>query len=388
MSASTNAVASSSRRPSVSSTSAPPNKRPRTEEADDDEDEDEQLNELDDSTRAKMERKQARVSLTRPLTARALADIQTIRNRESAQRSRNQRKAHLANLEVRVAELERENRALRGETTGNTPPPSSRSAEREVSPAQSVISLANDLGLPHDMVTYGVNLATVAPPPRDLDDNVDVKPVVAAPSPARPTASTFVDVPALQSENAALRERIGLLENLVKQVVALSNLGGLPQSAPPAPPAHSSTPHDPVEPFDWNTLVVPPQPSHLSPTLSPTLYPTQSLDRVQQLVVKSETSEMNLACHPAAVVTCAGAPNTSQALQRARTNSSLVTLEMTSARLDMMARVVIAVAKLRGWDKVETSRLTLRPRARSVRARKGACSRTERRRTVRCGMRV
>jgi hypothetical protein len=256
------------------------------------------------------------------------------------------------------------------------------------------MSLANDLGLPHEMVSSsgGVNLATVAPPPPDLE--VDVKPVVAAAAApslphSRPAAPMSVDVTALQNENAALRERIGLLENLVKQVVALSNLGGLPTSAPaPVQPQPASP--DTVQAFDWDTLVAPAQPSRLETTLSPPMFPTQPLDAVAQTtVVKSETSEMNLACHPAAVVTCA---SPSQALQRARNPSSLVPLEMTSARMATMARVVIAMARLRGWNEIHsTSTLTRqrskldKRRAQSARSRR-ACLRTDRRR-ARFGMR-
>ena len=395
MSALTNAVASSSKRPAPSpaTPSATPAKRPRAEshdedEGDDDGEHDEPLQELDDSTRAKIARKEARVSSSRINTFLCpRLTFQTIRNRESAQRSRNQRKAHLANLEHRVAELERENRALRGES-GSTPPPS-RSAEREVSPANSVMSLANDLGLPHEMVSSsgGVNLATVAPPPADLDVDVDVKPIVTAAAALSPprlpsTAPVFADVTALQNENSALRERIGLLENLVKQVVALSNLGGLPTTAP-APVQPEAASPDSVQAFDWDTLVAPAQPSRLETTLSPSMYPTQPLDAVAQTaVVKSETSEMNLACHPAAVVTCA---TPSQALQRARNPSSLETLEMTSARMETMARVVIAMARLRGWDEIRSTSTSMRLRSmsdkrrlRSARSRQ-ACLRMDRR---------
>jgi hypothetical protein len=66
MSAPANAVASSSKRPASGSAtpSATPNKRQRAESHDDEDDgeHDEPLQELDDSTRAKIARKEARVS--------------------------------------------------------------------------------------------------------------------------------------------------------------------------------------------------------------------------------------------------------------------------------------------------------------------------------------
>jgi len=315
----------------------------------------------------------------------------TIRNRESAQRSRNQRKAHLAYLEVRVAELEKENRALR---SGETPPPA-RSAEREASPAQSVISLANDLGIPHEIVSSsgGVNLATVAPPPADLD----VKPVVTPASPMSTNVqatSSYGDmsIDSIQAENAALRERVGLLENLVKQVVALSNLGGIPSAqastqvaAPPASPAFA-----PPQSFEWDAILNANADNQsanarMNATLSPPMFPIQPLEVATELSIPSanpalpSNTDVNLACHPAVVVTCAS----SQALQRARIPSRSVPLEMSSARLGMMAKVVIALAKLRDMSSLRSRVSTPKPltwNTKSQRTRSGTVRRTEARR--------
>ena len=347
---------------------------------------------LDNSARAKMLRKEARVSLTLTIDPVIVLNYQTIRNRESAQRSRNQRKAHLAYLEVRVAELEKENRALR---SGETPPPT-RSAEREASPANSVISLANDLGIPPEIVSSsgGVNLATVAPPPADLD----VKPVVAPASPPLtnvqgPPLFGDMTINSLQAENAAIRERVGLLENLVKQVVALSNLGGIPSAQPPAKSAAPPTSPAYVAPqsFEWDAILNASNANaesinaRLSATLSPPMFPVQPLDVATDLSISSanpalpSNTNANLACHPAVVVTCA----TSQALQRARTPSRLVPLEMSSARLGMMAKVVIAMAKLRDMSSLRSKVSTAKPltwTTKSQRTRQRLVRRTEVRR--------
>ncbi|OWZ78619.1 hypothetical protein C366_03267 [Cryptococcus neoformans Tu401-1] len=241
----------------------------------------------------------------------ARKEARTIRNRESAQRSRNQRKAHLAWLESRVLELEAENQVLRGVPSdaepeakeGSTveviegsvssalmasfstlttsasesasssvhPNPTSAAAStwtkrsfhpnpshsrtrthsREVSPAQSVLSLATDLGLPTELVNggAGVRLASVTPPSKgmlsemgvddDDDDNGAAhKDRIRVGNFFRthfgripPSSNSFSEEEfQLKQENAHLRERVGLLENLVKQVVILFNLN--PHSAP------------------------------------------------------------------------------------------------------------------------------------------------------------
>lgn len=273
----------------------------------------EEDDDVDDEMKAKLARKEAR----------------TIRNRESAQRSRNQRKAHLAWLESRVLELEAENQALRAgppnakpkakkESTENvteisgpstlrtssstsvsaseSPSPSvhpnpisaavstwtkrsfhpntsyscTRTHSREPSPAQSVFSLATDLGLPTELVNggAGVRLASVTPPSKEMlsemgvDDDDDDREATHGDrigvgnffhthlGHIQPSSNSFDEEEArLKEENAHLRERVGLLENLVKQVVILFDLNPnstslrIPVSMPnmsapvPAPPS-------------------------------------------------------------------------------------------------------------------------------------------------------
>ncbi|RSH83810.1 hypothetical protein EHS25_005425 [Saitozyma podzolica] len=385
-------------RPSTSTSSEPPVDEHLDAEVDvdldvEDHDHDE-TGEVDESTRAKVARKEAR----------------TIRNRESAQRSRNQRKAHLVWLEARVGELEAENRALRGDA----PPPTTSSRmgsstydsnTRENSPAQSVMSFANDLGIPPEIVSGsgGVNLASVAPPPADLDVIVeDVKPTLPLPTPtfAAPMTAPVVDsMTALHAENAALRERVVLLENLVKQVVALSSLSTVP-AVPVQPAAATVTPIIEQEPtIDWDSLVQ----SHMSSTqhdmglglsvgtvgvglastLSPSLFPSTgshsptmaSLDLTLPISDPSSIEIPNtLARHPAAVATLsassvslAGTERTDAALQRARTPLDFdLSLERNKERLAQVARVVVALAKIKGWTGPSHSR---RERDRVGRAR-------------------
>ncbi|WWC87045.1 uncharacterized protein L201_001930 [Kwoniella dendrophila CBS 6074] len=325
----TNAVASSSKRPAPSSSINTANKakRPRpstssaitdipeddhTEDVDGAEGEDDEN--VDDDLKAKIARKEAR----------------TIRNRESAQRSRNQRKAHLAHLEQRVIELEAENRALKGDSYSPATPSSFSnvgSNGREASPAQSVISLANDLGIPSELVNgTGVKLSNVAPPPADLELE-DVKPVIHhTPSPVpveQPHRSTFSpthnDFESLRSENVALRERVSLLENLVKQVVAVANFSGLQSSSQDIKP-NVQQPTEIVSPItanniDWSSflsapVVVPPT-TGLEATLSPPFYPSTITDIPIPTSQSSETQSLlngvnssnAVARHPAEVAT-------------------------------------------------------------------------------------
>ncbi|WVF69873.1 hypothetical protein IAT40_004655 [Kwoniella sp. CBS 6097] len=317
-----NAVASSSKRPAPTTTpSSEPTsaKRPRpsnaSESVNGDEDEDEgegdrsgtttlgengEPLDMDEEARAKVARKEAR----------------TIRNRESAQRSRNQRKAHLAYLEARVVELEAENRTLRGDAPASAFSPSlpgstlGSPSAREASPAQSVISLANDLGIPTELVSgTGVKLSSVAPPPADLHLE-DIKPVIpstpepenaelkslahtVAPStPLTVASGPITSTDRFQAENAALRERVSLLENLVKQVVAVANLSGL-NDKHSASASNTVVEHQPemVSPtttnhIDWaaflslphlNPTAVPSAPG-LEATLSPPYYPATLAD--------------------------------------------------------------------------------------------------------------
>ena len=190
-------------------------------------------------------------------------------------------------LEVRVAELEAENRALKGDT-------------REPSPSLTSISCNT------------VNLATVAPPPADLD----VKPVIEK---EEPTLASEPSLTSIQAENAALKERIVLLEDLVKQVVAVSNLAGIDKPT--------------------DTLAVP---SGITQTLSPSFAPvTEIIDTDPFTLVPDQTS--NLTCHPAAMAT------RQLALQRVRTRST--SFPVTTARLDMVARLIVALARTSPWDK-------------------------------------
>ncbi|KAL7418621.1 hypothetical protein Q5752_007079 [Cryptotrichosporon argae] len=323
-----------------SSRLTPPTKRVRVDDNDDSDGEDA---ELDQSAAAKQARKDAR----------------TIRNRESAQRSRNQRKAHLAWLEARVVELEAENRALRTGAPVSTPSaaPSGASVAstpvREASPTQSVVSLANDMGLPPDIVGTGVSLADLAPPPADLQFDVDVKPVVPLPSAALAPATAGTHADALRTENAALRERIGLLENLVKQVVALSSFTPAPVLAPAPVDSLAAVTFatdtfplgEPSAIVDWDSFTQP----DLAPELSQdsiTSTSTMSTDIVSTLPAFAEPTDNALvACHPAAVVT----PASAGALQRATNSAASTGGARAAGRVRMLARLVVALARIRGW---------------------------------------
>ncbi|OCF42357.1 hypothetical protein I317_03862 [Kwoniella heveanensis CBS 569] len=322
-----NAVASSSKRPAPSTASTPeptsakrirPSKPSESVDGDADEDADRgeeegdrsgatlgengEILDVDEEARAKIARKEAR----------------TIRNRESAQRSRNQRKAHLAYLEARVVELEAENRTLRGDAPASAFSPSMSGSAfgspsaREASPAQSVISLANDLGIPTELVSgTGVKLSSVAPPPADLHledikpvipqspgpEDVELKAIAPTIAPATPltVASASINPAArLQAENAALRERVSLLETLVKQVVAVANLSGIHESSSaPASATSTAVEHQQelVSPtntsnIDWAAFLSVPHVSSttapaapgLEVTLSPPYYPATLAD--------------------------------------------------------------------------------------------------------------
>ncbi|WWC59408.1 uncharacterized protein I303_101963 [Kwoniella dejecticola CBS 10117] len=391
-----NAVASSSKRPAPSQSTPSPNKaakRPRASTSsapnDDAEDHDEEGDaeheggEEDGDLQAKIARKEAR----------------TIRNRESAQRSRNQRKAHLVYLEKRVVELEAENKALKGGETmsisGSPTSPSSYSA-REASPAQSVISLANDLGIPSVLVNgTGVRLSNVAPPPADLEmedvkPNIQQSPVPTSHQPLPQTgfATNSTQLDQLKAENSALRERISLLENLVKQVVAVANFSGLSTAQQEAKPAvHRQQTSEIVSPItgnsmDWSSLLSASGPvaptAGLESTLSPPYYPSTITDAPpatsHQAIQQPESSYHRIALesnasmpanpvarHPAEVATSSlPAPRGAEkgkALQRARgTNSTVSTLTLsttsdliTEERIALVARLVIALAHQRGW---------------------------------------
>lgn len=152
----------------------------------------------------------------------------------------------------------------------NTSYSCTRTRSREPSPAQSVFSLATDLGLPTELVNggAGVRLASVTPPSKEMlsemgvDDDDDDREATHGDrigvgnffhthlGHIQPSSNSFDEEEAqLKEENAHLRERIGLLENLVKQVVILFDLNPnstslrIPVSMPnmsapvPAPPS-------------------------------------------------------------------------------------------------------------------------------------------------------
>ncbi|ODN77867.1 hypothetical protein L202_04981 [Cryptococcus amylolentus CBS 6039] len=292
-------------------------------------------NEGGDDERAKIARKEARV----------------IRNRQSAQRSRNARKLHLQHLEKRVVELEAENQALKSNPKASPTPLVSHSTLPSASPATSsdldMFSFAHDLGLPSQLVGGGVNLTSVAPPPADVKDSFEPSPLSLSPT----MASTSEQVDSLQAENAALKQRVTLLENLVKQVVAVANLSGQSQ-----PPANLSS----QAPIDWLSVFTSPSAattSGLSSTLSPGLPPTVSSFPTSHTNLASRQESLNpSACHSAVVVTSPAALSRGKlgaALQRARGATSMRSLAVALARderrLRQVARVIVALAKQRGW---------------------------------------
>ncbi|WVQ77100.1 hypothetical protein IAR50_006783 [Cryptococcus sp. DSM 104548] len=199
-----------------------------------------------DDVRAKIARKEARV----------------IRNRQSAQRSRNARKLHLQYLEKRVIELEAENQALKRSPDTSATPTAAQST-LSASPATSsgcVFNFAQDLGLPQ-LVGGGISLTSVAPPPANVQGSFEPSPLSLSPAPAVPTEQ----IDSLRAENAALKQRVASLENLVKQVVAVANLSGQSQPSPSTSQA----------PIDWFSVFSPPAATtfDLSSTLSPGLPP-------------------------------------------------------------------------------------------------------------------
>ncbi|TXT04757.1 uncharacterized protein COLE_07576 [Cutaneotrichosporon oleaginosum] len=358
-----NAASSSKRSASASASSPPPSKRARSIPADDDHEEDEELKELDPADHEMTEAE---------LAKKARREARTLRNRESAQRSRNQRKAHLAWLEARVVELEAENRALRSGSAPSTP-----SKTRESSPAHSVLSLASDLGIPSEIVKAGcgVSLATVLPPPADVLTDI---PNIEAPAPATPAPAPPQDLmqspmtmapsnPAqLYLQNEQLRWRVNMLENLVRQASSIfsSCPTGNATPAPFLPPAFAL--HQPPSHPGMEATLSPPlyasephhqvaSPLHLESHLDATHHyssthtPATANGDASQSYVDLSTP---LARHPAAVATPSdvSSQRRSVALQRAR---DFVTINLdspaTQRRLSVVARVIVELARLRGW---------------------------------------
>ncbi|RSH88038.1 uncharacterized protein EHS24_000563 [Apiotrichum porosum] len=317
------AVASSSKRAAPTTPATPAaNKRARTDMSEAPEDDDEPINEedMDDESKAKAARREAR----------------TIRNRESAQRSRNQRKAHLSWLEARVVELENENRALR---TGGTAP-STPCKTRESSPANSIVSLASDLGIPPEIVSAGggVNLATVAPPPADVDIE-DIKPRIPTSVPdmisiATPQLSIMEQAPStdLATENMHLRWRVSMLENIVKQAAAYFS-SNTPIDMATAPPPHPMMEvHTPS----------PPRIAGMDATLSPPLFPTLREPVQSPLRLQTKLDTTNNMTHP----------DTNQSTASADVVSSFIDLSTPVARHPAVVATLPAVSsERRGGDR-------------------------------------
>jgi len=267
-----------------------------------------------------------------------------MRNRESAQRSRNQRKNEMASLQTRVMELEEENRRLRDQTPHlSSSPSTSTSSLRQATPEQRVLSLADNLGIPPSMVSAGVNLSSVAP--RHAETELPV--LKEEPTIHQPVPSSEID--RLILENRALSERIQTLELLVKQVVAMSNFSTVNVSIPTtttqqtlAPLPEQTTKNDT---FDFSSFV------------NPTVDETSSLSMNHQSLTTPSWSSADtnsnhpIACHSAAVaISDLSFTGKEEAQQRAKgTGLNLHPSLITKERLSLVARVIVASAKMRGW---------------------------------------
>lgn len=252
--------------------------------------------------------------------------------------------------------------------------PSSPAKTRESSPANSVLSLASDLGIPPEIVTAGggVNLATVAPPPAHVLE--DIKPSVdpTAP-PAMPdfaTAEFAAPTPApgheqdVRAENAHLRWRVGMLENIVKQAATFfssyNNLAG--QAAPVTPNGMVHTPIASPAPGMDATLSPPMFPAHPREAVrSPLRLQTQLMNAVHSNVLPNPTSSDSsfidlsnpVARHPAVMATlpAVSSKRRGQALQRATGSLTGINWDLPANRhrLDVVAKVIVQLARLRGW---------------------------------------
>lgn len=284
------------------------------------------------------------------IAKKARKDARVLRNRQSAQRSRNQRKNEMVYLQSRVAELEEENRRLREQslsTASMSSPSTSTSSIRLATPEQQVMTLAGDLGLPPSLVSSGVKLSSVAPQQTGVES-----PVVKEESIVHSQTSPS-EVDRLLAENRALVERVQMLETLVKHVVALSDLSGLNANhstaststsldtlALPQPSAQSDY-------LDFNSFV--------NPTIeeTPSVPVTQISPELRTPTWSGEEANPNhpIACHSAAVAT-SDLPSSGkgEAQQRAKgTGLNLHPSLITKERLSLVARVVVASAKMRGW---------------------------------------
>ncbi|WVQ82495.1 hypothetical protein IAT38_004624 [Cryptococcus sp. DSM 104549] len=291
------ASASTLKRPAPSS-SLPDPKRARASESPEEEEDDGVGEEgMDEATLAKKARKDAR----------------TIRNRQSAQRSRENRKKHLIDMEKRLAFLEAENAALKSGSASSPSPSASAATSIVVTPPPNSTSVSTD-------VSGGVQLSSVAPPPADLQ--IDVKPdLMAAP------ASSGDALEGLKAENARLKEKVVVLEDLVKRVVSAANLSGLGGASAPAPaPSYDA----------WSFLSAPAS-QGLETTLSPsypsvppsstvvssatpssTFTPSLSLFSTPDLVSSTPSSSNLFARHSAVVATSPSSPPPAHAGEEAR----------------------------------------------------------------------
>lgn len=263
---------------------------------------------------------------------------------------------------------------------------------RESSPANSIVSLASDLGIPAEIVSAGggVNLATVAPPPADVQEDIKpfistpVAPPTEAPEPIPITGPVSADFANdIRAENAALRWRVGMLENIVKQAATFFSAYNPPVDGQATPVTSNglalvSTPFQQPAPG-------------MSATLSPPMYPTVAREAVQsplRLQTELDTAPSHpthvqststsdafssfvdlstpVARHPAAVATSSSVSSVRRdaALQRARGSLTGINLDLPAngQRLAVVARVIVQLARLRGWTSAESTR-RLPPRA-------------------------
>jgi hypothetical protein len=291
-----------------------------------------------------------------------------------------------------VLELEAENQALRSGST-----PSSPSKTRESSPAHSIVSLASDLGIPPEIVSAGggVSLATVAPPPSDMSE--DIKPVIpASPPPVMPEARPVLMMnPAqpgdLHEENRQLRYRVGLLEGIVKQTAAyLSSNAPLDMHLPVTPMAHVLSPAGGRPPAPGMDATLSPSfyPVSREPVHSPLRLQTQLDTLPAQLnsasVDVSSFVDLStpVARHPAAVAISSAVLSLrgrAEALQRARGSLTGFSLDVpvTPERVATAARVVVALARLRGWTST-SARSTRLPSRKSSALNTGSARRLRR----------
>lgn len=237
-----------------------------------------------------------------------------------------------------------------------------------------MLSLANDLGIPPEIVSAGggVNLAAVAPPSADVLE--DIKPAIPTEtSVATPPQLAAVPVPApeqgadLEAENSALRWRVGMLENIVKQAANFfSAYNTVDGQAPPTSLLSANT---------TNPAYQQPSPA-MEATLSPAMYPvtgpqavSSPLNLQNSLPTEASTSgdvvtslfdlSNPLARHPAVVATLPAVSSERRgvALQRARGGMTGINLDLPAnqRRLSDVARVVVALARLRGLTSASAS---------------------------------